>query len=78
MALQRRRFLSYLPRASKYSARGRLPLGVIAVEERSIALSDDSLGGGVGGFSIGVKPLASERWGSRRMCASAKPFTAGL
>jgi hypothetical protein len=39
-----------------------LALGpVLAVKEESMAVSDDSLGGGVGGFSMGVRPLASDR-----------------
>jgi hypothetical protein len=45
---------------------------------KSVVLSDDSLGGGVGGFSMGVRPLASERWGSRRKCPSAALFKSGL
>jgi hypothetical protein len=48
------------------------------VKLKSVALSDDSLGGGVGGFSMGVKPLASERWGSRRICPSAAFFISVL
>ena len=47
-------------------------------EDESAALSDDSLGGGVGGFSIGVRPLASERWGSRRICVSATDLRSTL
>jgi hypothetical protein len=77
MARQRRRFPSYRPYASKYSARGCLLLLLDPdpiIEEESAALSDDSLGGGVGGFAIGVRPLASDRWGSRRICASAGVF----
>lgn len=45
---------------------------------KSAALSEDSLGGGVGGFSMGVRPRASERWGSRRNCPSAVVFRSGL
>lgn len=40
-----------------------------ALGYESAALREDSLGGGVGGFSIGVSPLASDRCGSRRICA---------
>jgi hypothetical protein len=43
-----------------------------------VVLNDDSLGGGVGGFSMGVRPLASERWGSLRRCDSAAFFKSGL
>jgi hypothetical protein len=49
-----------------------------AAKEESMAVSDDSLGGGVGGFSMGVRPLASDRWGSRRRCPSAGGFRSGL
>ena len=48
------------------------------VKDRSVAVSDDSLGGGVGGFSMGVRPLASERWGSRRRWPSAVVFRSGF
>jgi hypothetical protein len=30
-------------------------------EDRSVAPKEASLGGGVGGFSMGVKPLASDK-----------------
>lgn len=41
-------------------------------EHDSVALSEDSLGGGVGGFSMGVKPRASDRLRSRRICGSER------
>lgn len=49
-----------------------------AAEVESVAVNDDSLGGGVGGFSIGVRPLASDRWGSRRRCPSAAFLRSGF
>lgn len=80
-ARQRRRFWSYRPDASKNSASDCLLLVLdpgTEVKDESAALIDDSLGGGVGGFSMGVKPLASERWGSRRRWLSAAFFNSVL
>jgi hypothetical protein len=69
-ARQRRRFLSWRPRASKYSGADLLLVALDpdpGTEKWSLAVDEDSLGGGVGGFSMGVRPLASDKCGSRRI-----------